>query len=273
MPPIYMAAFYNAVANNGKFMRPYLVKEVIYPDGRRDVRGPEVVRERICSPLTLAKVRDCLEGVVTNGTGKRAQDKYYRQYKKDTSLAVRPLLAGKTGTAQLYNQGYYSHEFNASFVCYFPSERPKYTCLVLISGTNGDAGVVSAPVCREIAEKIVQRDFSMRNFVYRDALWNRYPSVALGYAPDVMMIYRKLGYNIRPVLSPWVSVSPVSGKDSLVVMHSRATDDLASALKGASAKDAVYLLEKKGYRVQIKGVGKVSDVSFSGNWAMLLLKN
>ena len=272
MPPVYMAAYYNAIANNGRFMRPYLVKEVIYPNGRRDVRHPVVVREQICSPMTLAKVRACLEGVVTNGTGRRAQDKYYRQHKNDTTISVRPLIAGKTGTAQLYNQGYL-HEFNASFVCYFPSERPKYTCMVLISGTSADAGVVVAPVCREIAEKIAQRDFSMRNFVYRDALWNRYPTVSLGYTPELLMIYRKLGYKIHPVMSAWAGVGPVTGRDSLMAMHPRNTEHPAVALKGASAKDAVYLLEKKGYRVRLKGAGKVSDVSLSGGWAWVTLSN
>ncbi|MCR5190455.1 MAG: hypothetical protein K6C07_03500 [Bacteroidales bacterium] len=272
MPPVYMAAYYNAIANNGRFMRPYLVKEVIYPNGRRDVRHPVVVRERICSPLTLAKVRACLEGVVTTGTGRRAQDKYYRLHKNDTTLSVRPLLAGKTGTAQLYSQGYLN-EFNASFVCYFPSERPKYTCMVLISGTIADGGVVAAPVCREIAEKIAQRDFSMRNYVYRDALWNRYPTVALGYTPELMMIYRKLGYRIRPVMSVWSSVSPSTGRDSLMVMHPRGVGDLANALKGSSAKDAVYLLERKGYRVRLKGAGRVRDVSYSGGWALVTLGN
>ena len=272
LPPVYMAAFYNAIANNGRFMRPYLVKEIVYPDGRRDVRHPMVVRDRICSQLTLAKVRSCLEGVVTTGTAKRAQDKYYRQHRGDTTFTVRPLLAGKTGTAQLYNQGY-KHEFNASFVCYFPSDRPKYTCLVLISGTNADAGVVSAPVCREIAEKITRRDIAMQHFVYRDALWNRYPSVALGYAPELALIYRKLGYAVKPVMSPWVSVSPVTGTDSLMAMRPHDVGNAARALKGASAKDAVYLLEKKGYFVRLQGAGRVSDVSFNGKWALVRLKN
>ena len=272
MPPVYMAAYYNAVANNGRFMRPYLVKEIVYPDGRREVRKPVVVRERICSPLTLAKARACLEGVVTNGTARRAQDKYYRLHKNDTTLSVRPLLAGKTGTAQLYNGGYLN-EFNASFVCYFPSDRPKYTCMVMISGTIADGGVVAAPVCREIAEKIAQRDFSMRNYIYRDALWNRYPSVSLGYTPELVMIYRKMGYSLRPVLSEWSAVGPSTGRDSLMVMHPRGVEDLSNALKGSSAKDAVYLLERKGYRVRLKGAGKVKDVSYSGGWALVTLGN
>lgn len=273
MPPVYMAACYNAIANNGRFMRPYLVKEVVYPDGRREVRKPVVVRDRICTPLTLAKARACLEGVVTNGTGRRAQDKYYRQHKNDTTLSVRPLLAGKTGTAQLYSGGKYMNEFNASFVCYFPSDRPKYTCLVLISGSPYDGGVVAAPVCREIAEKVVQRDFSIQHYAYRDALWNRYPSVALGHTSDLVMIYRKLGYHIRPVLAPWSGVSPLTGRDSLVTMRRQSTDNLAVTLKGASAKDAVYLLEERGYRVRLKGAGKVSGISFSGGWALVTLSN
>ncbi|MBP5395452.1 MAG: hypothetical protein J6Y34_00420 [Bacteroidales bacterium] len=271
-PPIYMAAFYNAVANNGRYMRPYLVKEVIYPDGRHEVRQPQVIRDRICSPLTLAKARACLGGVVTTGTARRAQDKYYRQNRSDTTVKVRPLLAGKTGTAQLYSQGY-KREFNASFICYFPSDRPRYTCMVLISGTIADGGVVAAPVCREIAEKIVQRDLGMRNFVYRDALWNRYPSVEFGYAPDLALIYRRLGYNVRPAMSAWVGVQPLNGRDSTMVMQPRQVSDISRSLKGASARDAVYWLEKEGYRVRIRGAGRVGRIDFSGSWAVVTLTN
>lgn len=273
LPPVYMAAYYNAVANNGRFMRPYLVKEVVYPDGRRERRRPTVIKARIADSVTIAKAKACMEGVVTTGTAKRAQDAYYRKHKNDSSLHVAPLLAGKTGTAQMYDRRYLE-EYNASFIGYFPSDKPVYTCMVLISGSTKDAGVVAAPVCREIAEKIVNRDLSMRQFVYKDALWNKYPSVAIGYAPDLAMVYRKLGYRIQyPTMAQWVGVMPATGRDSLLVMRDKSRLPLETMLQGASAKDAVYLLEQKGYKVTLKGAGKVSSVSFQGKWAVVTLKN
>ncbi|MBO4282464.1 MAG: penicillin-binding protein 2 [Bacteroidales bacterium] len=274
-PPVYMAAYYNAVANNGRFMRPYLVKEVLYPDGRNEKRRPTVIKERIADPVTLSKARACMEGVVATGTARRAQDAYYKRHKDDSTQNVALLLAGKTGTAQMFENGrYVQNKYNASFIGYFPSDKPVYTCMVLISGVSRDAGVVAAPVCRDIAEKIVNRDLSMRQFVYRDALWNKYPSVAFGYAPDLALVYRKLGYRIQyPTKTPWVGVMPATGRDSLLVMRGKHEASLERLLLGASAKDAVYLLERQGYKVRLKGAGKVSGISCQGKWAIVTLKN
>ncbi|MBO4402789.1 MAG: hypothetical protein J5792_03780, partial [Bacteroidales bacterium] len=71
----------------------------------------------------------------------------------------------------------------------------------------------------------------------------------------------------------WVSVSPVDGRDSLVNAHAKDDKNLYKYLKGASVKDAVYLLERRGYRVHIEGAGKVSDVAFKNDEAFLVLKN
>lgn len=275
MAPIYVAAYYNAVANNGRYMRPYLVKSVTYPDGRRVEHHPVVIKDRICSPLTLAKVQACLEGVVTNGTAKRAQDNYYRMHKNDTGRTVRPLIAGKTGTAQIFEKGKgYTKRYNASFACYFPSDRPQYTCLVLISGSSNDAGVVAAPVCREIAEKIISRDLSMQHYVYRGAQWDRYPKTALGYAPDLALLYHRLGYRLHySTTERWVSVQPVNGEDNRLTTKAKSKNDLYALLKGATAKDALYLLEKKGYRVRLHGVGKVGEIRFSAQTADVYLTN
>ena len=143
-----------------------------------------------------------------------------------------------------------------------------------IQKEHADAGVVSAPVCREIAEKIVCRDLSLQNYKYRDAYWRKIPSVHLGYSSDLVRIYHQLGYVMKnPELGTWVGVCPVNGKDSLVkVVHSN-PKDLYHYLIGASAKDAVFLLEKKGYSVQLSGVGRVSDIEFNGKKAKVVLKN
>ena len=87
------------------------------------------------------------------------------------------------------------------------------------------------------------------------------------------MIYRKLGYTVRPVMSLWTGVGPLSGMDSVMVMRPRNMSDLGRSLKGAAAKDAVYLLEKRGYRVRLRGAGKVSGVSFEGDLATVTLTN
>ncbi len=275
LPPVYMLAFYNAIANNGCYMKPYLVQEVTYPNGERKVMRPVVVKAQIAHRDVIAKVQACLEGVVTHGTATRARDAYYLRMVK-TDSTVRPLLAGKTGTARIYDakSRQYAGYNNSTFVGYFPAENPQYTCLVLISGTSLDAGVVAAPVCLEIAEKIQSRDLSLQNYKYRESLWNKMPSVALGNVFDLYTLYTQMGYRFQQMpKNYWVSVSPVDGRDSLVNAHAKDDKNLYKYLKGASVKDAVYLLERRGYRVHIEGAGKVSDVAFKNDEAFLVLKN
>ena len=274
LPPIYLLAFYNSIANNGRYVKPYLVKEITYPNGDRVVKRPQVM-QAIASPSAISQIRQCLEGVVTHGTATRARDAYYlRTIKSDST--VRPLVAGKTGTARLFDEKshQYSGKNNSTFIGYFPAENPQYTCLVMFSGTGLDAGVVAAPVCLEIAEKIQSRDLSLQNYRFKDPMWLKSPSVPLGNVFDLYTVYSQIGYKFQKMPPAyWVGISPVDGSDSLVRSFSKNSQNLYQYLKGSSAKDAIYLLEKRGYKVHVEGVGKVSDVAFENDDAYLTLKN
>jgi cell division protein FtsI (penicillin-binding protein 3) len=107
--PLHTAMLYNAVANGGKMMKPFLVNKLLKDGIGVKSFEPVVLNEKICSPQTLAQLKSCLEGVVTNGTGKKLETPAYK-------------IAGKTGTALVADKGitYADHVYQSSFAGYFP---------------------------------------------------------------------------------------------------------------------------------------------------------
>ncbi|MBU0940179.1 MAG: transpeptidase family protein [Bacteroidetes bacterium] len=146
--PLQTLAFYNAVANNGKMVKPQFVSEIKEWNKTIKKFDTEVINPKICSPETNKKLKAVLENVVKRGTGSKL-------YSKDFSMA------GKTGTAQV-NYGkkdgsslYYA----SSFVGYFPADHPKYSCIVVVhkpnTAKNNYYGAdVAGPVFKRIAQKI-----------------------------------------------------------------------------------------------------------------------
>ena len=148
MTPLQILTFYNAVANNGRMVRPLFVSEIRNKGHLVKRYHPVVLRDSIASGATLEKVRAMLEGVVQEGT---ATNLKHAQYK----------IAGKTGTAQIANAntGYKSSKvrYQASFVGYFPADNPKYSCIVVVYAPNGGlyyAAQVAGPIFKEIADKV-----------------------------------------------------------------------------------------------------------------------
>ncbi len=120
--PLQTLSLYNAVANNGTMMKPYLVKAIQENGITVKENQPVTVIDKICSDGRLRQLKECLEGVCTEGTGKDVfQHSFYK-------------VAGKTGTALVANgsRGYADHIYQSTFVGYFPAESPKYTCIVVI---------------------------------------------------------------------------------------------------------------------------------------------
>jgi cell division protein FtsI (penicillin-binding protein 3) len=146
--PLQTLCLYNAIANGGKMMKPYLVS-AISKEGKiiRTIQ-PTVLREQLCSSATLQQLNNCLQGVCLRGTA--------AQVFKNTPYPV----AGKTGTAQVANrnQGYNTNIYQASFAGFFPADHPKYTCVVVIKNKAGailhHGSDVAAPVFKEIADRL-----------------------------------------------------------------------------------------------------------------------
>ena len=151
LTPLKTLTLYNAVANNGRMMKPLFATEL--RDGGRvvDTFSPEVISSSICSQSTLQKVRKALEGVVEHGTATNIRNANYK-------------IAGKTGTARMaFNKGGYEQNgyrmYQASFAGYFPADKPKYSMVVVLysepTRSDGIYGAAwAAPVFKEIADKI-----------------------------------------------------------------------------------------------------------------------
>ncbi|MNY00586.1 Stage V sporulation protein D [compost metagenome] len=148
MTPLQSLAIYNAVANDGEMVKPIFVKEIKEWNKTIKKFDKEVINPKICSDETLKKVRKVLENTVKKGTGSKL-------YSKDFSMA------GKTGTAQVdYAKGKHTDAmyYASSFAGYFPADKPKYSCIVIIHKPSKSKGFyggdVSGPVFKRIAQKI-----------------------------------------------------------------------------------------------------------------------
>src|SRR3954467_2473876 len=105
-------------------IKPLFVKSVRRADEVEDEFTTDVINNKICSSKTLKKLKVLLEGVVENGTAKNIKGTHYK-------------IAGKTGTAQILENGHYTRKYLTSFVGYFPADKPKYSAIVMIKNPRG----------------------------------------------------------------------------------------------------------------------------------------
>lgn len=229
LTPLQTLAFYNAVANNGKLVRPYFVKELRVGDKVEKRFGTVVVKEKIASQETLDKMRKVMENTIQYGTAKNI-------YSPNFSMA------GKTGTAKKYiprtknekgeyEGGYYSNKkYVASFAGFFPADEPKYSCIVVVHSPKKEKGyygaTVAAPIFKEIAQKIYTSTAINKQYVadkISDEVIN----------DEYQEYYQKL--------TKYKTVMP--------------------SVKGMSGMDAVALLENMGLKVEFTGIGKVTQQS------------
>ena len=255
--PLHTCAFYNAVANNGTFLRPLFVKEIRRSGKVLKRFKPVVIREKICSDATLKIMQRCLKGVMIRGTGKKL---------KSTQFTI----AGKTGTARLLNdnQQYVDEDqsdFQASFAGYFPANHPKYTCLVLITRPKKDkyAAKVAGPVFAAIANKIYASNLAYHPAINeRKPLAKGLPQVKAGYYQDVTQVLKQLGirYQLNSS-STWLMADSLNHSIHLNGIVTKKGE--VPSVKGMTAKDAVFLLESNGLSVALKGKGWVVKQSIT----------
>lgn len=251
--PLQMLAFYNAVANGGRWVRPLIVKQIKLADEVIEQEQPYVMPEPICSPATARKAQELLRGVVEHGTARHINNPHYG-------------IAGKTGTAQkIINGQYQVGKYYTSFIGYFPANRPKYSMITVVDSPQGDnidllyAGAVAAPVFKEVADRIVAYDIQMQAPL-RSGSHQRGPQNGLlaGYADDLHTISTALNMNAEPATEGWVETT-ADGR-----WKSRPTrPDQVPDVRGLSLRDALFLLENRGFRVLAEGRGKVKEQSLA----------
>ena len=260
--PMHLITLYNAIANGGRMMKPQFVTEI--RRGSQTVKEfePIVLNECIAGPEAIQKLRTMLEGVVIRGTAKR-------QFQ---GCVVN--VAGKTGTAQYYDrvQGYAYHEpgigrklYNTTFVGYFPAEKPRYSCIVMVSRARGRfwaAGSVSAPGFREIAEKV----YAMRIGTHEEDTLA--PVSPVSNEPIIVRHSKEASYlngidnpfNDYAINGDWVTVQKTENGET-DLRTAQLQPNLVPNLVGMDITDAVYLLENMGVKTEFTGQGTVKEQS------------
>ncbi len=263
--PLQLLMVYNAVANNGKMMQPYLVNSI--NEMGREIKSftPKVLVDKICSDETLGKIKACLMAVVLeeHGTGHALKTDVYS-------------FAGKTGTAvtAMDNRGYNKGNkiYQSAFIGYFPANDPKYSIAVVIQNGNESklayGGVVSGPVFREVADKIYAEKIGSENL-------NQLPNGAdknalqfFGLKSDLNNILKMFSYSSSDsaTVGSWGSTVLNNNYAQLnSVYNTTATVNKVPDVTGLGLKDAVYLLENMGLKVEAKGAGKVVYQSLAQN--------
>ncbi len=251
--PLQTLMLYNAVANDGKMMRPYLVEEIRKGAELIQHNEPEIIVDKICSEATLKQLRTCLQSVLTNGTGKALQTPFYS-------------IAGKTGTALVANgnRGYSDHIYQSSFAGYFPADKPIYSCVVVIKNKPHAkkyyGGAVAGPVFREIADKLFA--ISAQEIPAATAQLPAKDSSAYafsGASQDMKTVLGKLSwpYSDSSLSSEWSQVA--AGAGQAAQLRARNMEEaLMPDLRGLGLKDALYLVEQRKLKLQVKGKGKVT---------------
>lgn len=254
--PLQILAFYNAIANDGQRMRPRLVKEIRHHGEVVETFDPEEVGGRICSRKTLNQVREMLEGVVENGTARNIYTTKYR-------------IAGKTGTARLASGagGYGGGRYRASFVGYFPADKPLYSCIVVIDNpTNGYyATTVSAPVFREIADKV----YSMAYVHYGKPEYEADRSLPVcknGLKEDFLTVFNELDMDVDGLSetegADWV-ITASNEAENVVLKPRRIEYTAVPNVRGMGLRDALFILENAGLKVGVTGAGMVQKQSLT----------
>ena len=258
VPPISTLTFYNAIANNGKMMRPRFVTKVVKNGETIMEFPPEVMREHIAKEQSIKKMQTILEQVVSVGLGKKAGSPSFK-------------VAGKTGTAQMSKGagGYKSGGVNylLSFAGYFPADAPRYSCIVCIqkSGLPASGGGMSGKVFHEISEGIMAQSLKLDVKDARDSASIFIPDVKAGNILAADYVLTHLGIKTNTTWSgSYLNGNPVWGKaenisNKMVKLQKKKqfSKNVVPDITGMGARDAVFLMESRGIKTRIYGRGKV----------------
>ncbi len=254
--PLQLLNFYNTIANDGRLMKPYLVNEIQrYGETIRKNR-PTIVKERIAKAETIEQIKTLLEAVVEQGTASHLRTERYR-------------FAGKTGTAQLDYEKKTTKTsiggYQASFVGYFPAEKPIYSCIVVISKPRANGyygGLVAGPVFREIADRMMASNVRLAESVNTKGKpilgANQLPDDA-GYKIDMVKTIAKLNLQNNSTAESgdnW-TILKVAGDKINIAPRNVGEKTLIPSVVGMGLRDALFILENRGVRVRFSGYGKV----------------
>ncbi len=253
LTPLQILNFYNTVANNGIMLRPKFVKSLRFRGEIIKEFDTEIINKSICSYSTIKKLKKILLGVVERGTAKNIKSNSYK-------------IAGKTGTTQVANRklGYHGinnkKTYRASFAGYFPADKPKYSCIVVIhepSNWSYYGSSVAAPVFREIADKVFDRKNKKNIEKNEKKNIKKVPYSKIGYKEDLDFVFNELDIptKIKNIKSNWIY--PANGVENIIYYNRYMMKNKVPNVVGMGIKDALFILENIGFKVKINGKGKI----------------
>ena len=253
LSPLQTLTLYNAIANDGRMVKPMFVKEIQQSGQVVESFETEVRNRKICSRNTLDSLKSLLEGVVERGTATNIRNDVYK-------------IAGKTGTALAAdkNKGYKNKVYNSSFVGYFPADDPKYSCIVVINAPKKGyyyGSSVAAPVFKEVADKVyaMQLDVPVEETDEREMAAT--PGMFIGNYDDISGICEYLDIPIDTASTHTNWVVTQSNGHNIKFLPRYEKEDIVPNVKGMGARDAIYLLERLGLKTRIYGRGIIIDQS------------
>jgi cell division protein FtsI (penicillin-binding protein 3) len=248
--PLQMLAFYNAVANDGRYIAPIFVREIRRLGNTVEQFKARVINEKIVSDITIKKAQALLEGVVTEGTGKGVASPLYR-------------IAGKTGTAQVAdaNKGYrVDKKYQASFCGYFPADNPKYSLIVVVNNPRKGtyyAASVAGPVFREIADRVYASDVNMYDALKDQKFAGnlKMPESKTGEKKATQNVYKAFG--IKALFAANSNYVRVDTNNGIANKDVQLIEGSVPDVSGMGLKDALYVLGNSGLKTLVRGSGRV----------------
>jgi cell division protein FtsI (penicillin-binding protein 3) len=256
LTPIHMLTFYNAIANQGKMVKP-IFTSAISRDGKIiEKYTTQVINPAICSKATVDAAIPLLIGVVEEGTAKNIKTSNY-------------LIAGKTGTTVInFNNRAEGEqkEYQASFAGFFPADNPKYSCIVVVNNPkeNGHyGGSVAAPIFKELADKVYASDMSIHKALQQSEVIASLPKVKQGSVVEANKVLEEFEINTTSTDANWM-VAKTSNEQVFLEVR-KVERDLQNGnmpdLRGMGIQDAIYLLETYGLIVKFLGSGSIKTQS------------
>ena len=256
LTPLHILTFYNAIANNGVMVSPLFTTQILKDGKKVSEHSKKIINPAICSKSSIVQIMPYLIDVVEKGTAKSIRTRKYK-------------IAGKTGTTLLaYGEKSEDNikQYQTSFVGFFPAENPKYSCMVVVNNPKENGfygGNVSAPVFKEISDKVFAADISIHNSILIAEQTMDTPKLSQGKTEDMSKLLDNLSLEYEKTKSNWMVPSYSSKKISLErrSIEKDFEEGLMPNLFGMNLLDAVYLLENAGLKVEIKGKGHIVNQS------------
>ena len=245
LTPLHTLSFYNAIANGGYYIKPKIVNKI--KNANSIIKEFKTASpEKIATKNSINTMKLLLEGVVENGTADNIKHSNYK-------------IAGKTGTAKKVLNGKYINRYYTSFAGFFPSEDPKFSCIVVIDNPKKYriyGSDVAAPVFKEIADKIFISDEKYFAEMKNEELKFSFPQIRSGFKKDLVYLSNNLALsNHSTNESEWVRTKLVD--NSIYWERINLNKRYVPNVVGMTLKDAIFLLESRGLKVSFKGKGRV----------------